>query len=430
MEAKNKEMLTSAPLTRALSIGVNINNQNDFQQSMEELSNLAFACDFEVVGSIQQNLKAINKAYYVGTGKVEEILIQMGEMKAEVLIFNNELSPSQLRNLEKKLECPILDRTSLILEIFARRAKTKEAKLQVEVARLQYMLPRLVGANESLGRQGGGAGLKNRGAGETKLELDRRKIEIKIAELEKELENIGNERQTQRKKRNKVELPSVALVGYTNAGKSSIMNAMVEMFQKSEAKKVFEKDMLFATLETSVRNIKLPNKKAFLLSDTVGFVSNLPHNLVKAFRTTLEEVCEADLLIHVVDYSNPDYKKQIEVTADTLKQIGAERIPVIYAYNKVDLVDFGVPISQNDCVYISAKDKTGIDELIRLISEKVFTEYVQCKMLIPYENGNLVSYFNGNANIQSTSYEGDGTLLTLECKKADYQKYQQFLHSM
>lgn len=422
MEEKNKK-----PLTRALLIGVNIDSQNDFQQSMEELSNLAIACDIEVVGKVQQNLKAINKAYYIGTGKVEEVFIQMDEVKAEALIFNNELSPSQLRNLEKKLECTILDRTSLILEIFARRAKTKEAKLQVEVARLQYMLPRLVGANESLGRQGGGMGLKNRGAGETKLELDRRKIEIKIAELEKELEHIGNERQTQRKKRNKVELPSVALVGYTNAGKSSIMNAMVEMFIKSEAKKVFEKDMLFATLETSVRNIKLPNKKAFLLSDTVGFVSNLPHNLVKAFRTTLEEVCEADLLIHVMDYSNPDYRQQIEVTADTLKQIGAEKIPVIYAYNKVDLVDFEVPVAQGDCVYISAKNKTGIDELIRLISENIFTEYVQCKMLIPYENGNLVSYFNGNANIQSTSYEGDGTLLTLECKEADYQRYQQFL---
>ncbi len=412
---------------RALLVGVNIDNQKDFQQSMEELGNLAIACDFEVVGKIQQNLKAINKAYYIGTGKVEEVLIQMNETKAEVLIFNNELSPSQLRNIEERLECTILDRTSLILEIFHRRAKTKEAKLQVEVARLQYMLPRLIGINESLGRQGGGSGLKNRGAGETKLELDRRKIEIKIAELDKELQRIGNERQTQRKKRNKIDLPSVALVGYTNAGKSSIMNAMVEMFKKSEAKKVFEKNMLFATLETSVRNITLPDNKAFLLSDTVGFVSNLPHNLVKAFRTTLEEVREADLLIHVVDLSNPDYKQQIEVTSETLKQIGAENIPMIYAYNKIDLVDFDIPAVHNDCVSISAKNKAGIDQLINLISQQIFTQYVQCRMLIPYESGSIVSYFKDNANVQSMSYEGNGIVLTLECKEADYQKYQQFL---
>lgn len=412
---------------RVLLVGVNINNQSDFQQSMEELENLAIACELEVVGKIEQNLKAINKVHYVGSGKVEEISILADETKAETIIFNNELSPSQLRNLEKEVERRIMDRTSVILEIFAKRAKTREAKLQVEIARLKYILPRLAGSNESMGRQGGGVGTKNKGVGETKLELDRRKIEQKISELNKELEVIANERHTQRKKRNKAELPRVALVGYTNAGKSTLMNAMVEIYKKSEEKKVFEKDMLFATLETSVRNIKLSDNKAFLLSDTVGFISDLPHELVKAFRSTLEEVREADLLIHVVDFSNPNYKQQIEVTIDTLKQIGAEDIPVIYAYNKVDLVNSDSPISESNIVKISAKKNIGLDNLISNIKGKVFTNYIQCEMLIPYNNGNIVSYLNDNADVKSISYETNGILLNLECKQADYERYQEFL---
>ncbi|MGE5631031.1 MAG: GTPase HflX [Caulobacteraceae bacterium] len=281
-------------------VGANINNQSDFNESMEELKNLAIACELEIAAVSVQNLKSKNTAYYVGTGKVDEIRSLVDDNAAEVVVFNNELTPSQQRNLEKELDCKIIDRTSLILEIFAKRAKSREAKLQVEVARLQYILTRLVGSNESLGRQSGGVGTKNRGAGETKLELDRRKIEEKVSELNKELELLCNERQIQRRKRNKAELPKIALVGYTNAGKSTLMNAMVELYKKSENKKVLEKDMLFATLDTSVRNITPPDNKAFLLSDTVGFVSRLSHNLVKAFRSTLEEVRGADLLIHKV----------------------------------------------------------------------------------------------------------------------------------
>lgn len=412
---------------RALLIGVNADHQIDFEESMEELKNLADACELEVAGRLDQNLKTPHKAYYIGSGKVEEAAALVAENQIQVVIFNNELSPSQLRNLEKKIPCEIMDRTALILEIFATRAKTREAKMQVESARLKYMLPRLSGLGSALGRQGGGSGLRNRGAGEKKIELDRRKIEQKIAELDKELERLINERQTQNKRRLKTDLPRVALVGYTNAGKSTLMNALIERYQKRQEKKVFEKDMLFATLETSVRSIKLEDNKTFLLSDTVGFVSHLPHDLVKAFRSTLQEIAEADLLIHVIDASNPQYKQQIEVTTETLIQIGAEHIPCVYAYNKVDLREKGIEEGEEDRLYISAKKNQGLDELIDLISQKAFTAYVKCKMLIPYDKGQIIAYFNENAAIMNISYEEEGTLLFLECSQGDYEKYEQFL---
>ncbi len=205
------------------------------------------------------------------------------------------------------------------------------------------------------------------------------------------------------------------------------MNGMIDSFKDSEEKKVFERDMLFATLETSVRSITLSDNKNFLLSDTVGFVSDLPHELIKAFRSTLEEVCEADLLIHVADYSNPNYKHQIEVTKDTLNQIGAGDIPVIYAYNKIDLTDNFIPVEENDIACISAKKKIGMDNLIKLISEKIFTDYVHCEMLIPYDKGNIISYLREKANIKSTQYENQGTLLSLECTRIDFEKYNEFL---
>lgn len=414
---------------RALLVGVNLNHQINFKESMEELENLAIACELEVVGYVEQNLKSVTKSFYIGTGKVKEIVPVIDETKADVLIFDHELSPSQLRNLEKALDRKIMDRTSLILEIFAQRAKTREAKLQVEVARLQYMLPRLVGLNEAMDRQYGGVGTTTRGGGEKKIVLDRRRIEEKITELKKELEELGNERQTQRKKRNKSGLPTVALVGYTNAGKSTIMNAMVELSQKPDSKKVFEKDMLFATLETSVRNITLQDNKAFLLSDTVGFVSKLPHDLVKAFRTTLEEVKEADLLLHVVDASDPDCEHQKKVTEETLKQIGAGELPTIYVYNKADLTALTFPFINEDNVTISARERVGLDELIQLIIKKVFTRYIDCKFLIPYNQGKLVAYFNENAHVKSTSYVTEGVQISVECKESDYNHYKQYVYN-
>jgi GTP-binding protein HflX len=413
---------------RALLVGANINNQSDFEESMDELGSLAAACEMNVVGRIDQNLKAVNTKYYIGKGKVEEIALLIDQLQADILIFDNELSPSQLRNLEKALSCSIIDRTSLILEIFAKRAETREAKLQVEAARLQYMLPRLVGAYEFMGQQTGGVGTISRGVGEQKLELDRRNIETRISELNKELELLVNIRQTQRKKRNEGGLPVVALVGYTNAGKSTLLNAMVELSYKPDNKKVFEKDMLFATLDTSVRNITLKDNKSFLLSDTVGFINKIPHNLIKAFRATLEEVKQADLLLCVADVSNPDHQKQIDVTNEVLMQIGIEGIPIIYVYNKADLTDLSIPFVRGNNVYISARDKVGLNELTQVISKYIFKEYVECRMLIPYDKGNIVSYLNENANIKSVSYETVGTLLTMECRESDYQRYKEFDH--
>ncbi|MEH6891987.1 GTPase HflX [Bacillus sp. JJ864] len=411
---------------RAILVGVNLNSESDFEYSMEELANLTEACDVEVIGKVTQNLHRVNPSHYIGTGKIEEVAAFVKEADANLVIFNDELSPSQIRNLEADLDCKVIDRTILILDIFAQRAKTKEAQLQVEVAHLQYMMPRLIGLRESLGRQSGGVGTKNKGVGEKKLELDRRKIEEQIAALNKELEALVAQRKTQRKQRKKNEVPVVALVGYTNAGKSTTMNAMLEMFNGSAEKQVFEKDMLFATLETAVRNIQLPDNKSFLLTDTVGFVSKLPHHLVKAFRSTLEEVAEADLLIHVVDYANPNYEHLIEITNQTLKQIGVENIRAIYAYNKADVINIEIPKVQDDRVYLSAKQKVGIDELVHMIRTKIYKDYTKCEMLIPYDQGHLISYFNEHANVLSTDYENEGTKITVECKMSDFEKYKRY----
>ncbi|PGQ55804.1 GTPase HflX [Bacillus thuringiensis] len=413
-------------LQRAVLVGVNVGNEDDFAYSMEELTNLAEACDVEVIGQVTQNLQRVNPSHYIGKGKIEEVAAYVQEIDANMVIFNDELSPSQIRNLEEDLDCKVIDRTILILDIFAQRAKTKEAQLQVEVAHLQYMMPRLIGLRESLGRQSGGVGTKNKGVGEKKLELDRRKIEEQISVLNKDLEALVAQRQTQRKQRKKNEIPVVALVGYTNAGKSTTMNAMLEIYNGTEEKQVFEKDMLFATLETSVRNIDLPDNKSFLLTDTVGFVSKLPHHLVKAFRSTLEEVAEADLLIHVVDYANPNYEQLIDITNETLKKIGVENIPTIYAYNKSDMVDVEIPKVEEDRVYLSAKKHVGIEELVEMIRSHIYKEYTKCEMLIPYDQGQVVSYFNNHAHVLSTSYENEGTKLQIECKTSDYEKYKHF----
>lgn len=410
---------------RGIIVGININNKNNFEESIIELKNLCIACDIEIVGEMEQNLKKINPTFYMGSGKIEELRDLIEEMNAEIIVFNNELSASQIKNIEEEVKCSIIDRTALILDIFANRAKTREAKLQVEVARLQYELPRLIGANENLGRQSGGVGTKNRGAGETKLELDRRRIEDRIASLNKELEILKYQRNTQKNKRKKSSIPNVALVGYTNAGKSSVMNVLVEKFINKEDKKVFEKNMLFATLETYVRNIKLHNNKSFLLYDTVGFVGDLPHNLVKAFRSTLEEVCDADLLVHIIDISNPNYKNQIDVTNETLSQIGADNIPMIYVYNKIDLIDLDK--LDNNKILISAKRDIGIDRLIESICEKVFEDYIRFKLKIPYSEGKMISNIMENATILDSEYIEDGVILNIECSEKEYVQYKQYI---
>lgn len=412
---------------RGIIVGLNKDNQVDYTESMVELENLCEACDIQVVAHMVQNAKKINAKYYIGSGKLEELAYLRAVQEIDIVVFNNELSASQIKNIENEIGCRVIDRTVLILDIFGERAKTREAKLQVEIASLEYALPRLIGANENLGRQGGGVGTKNKGAGEKKLELDRRQVEEKIAALNKELEKLKGQRTTQRNKRRKSHLPTVALVGYTNAGKSTIMNRLVSQFNKGEEKLVFEKNMLFATLETSVRSIKLPDHRTFLLSDTVGFVSNLPHHLVKAFRSTLEEVCEADLLIHVVDLSSPHYKKQIEVTNETLKQIGAEHVPMIYVYNKVDLIDeLEMDSIEQEGIKISAKQNRGMEALIETICEEIFAEYIKTQLFIPYKDLNLISKINEDCMVKGQAYKEEGVVLDIECMTTYADKYRDY----
>ncbi|WP_353893953.1 GTPase HflX [Proteinivorax hydrogeniformans] len=412
---------------KAILVGVNLKNNPNFQYSMEELANLADACGIVVMGEVIQNLDHINASHYVGKGKVKDIYQTVQQEEADLVIFNNELSPSQIRNLEEGLNSTIMDRTSLILDIFYQRAKTKEAKLQVEIAQLQYMLPRLRNSELSLEQQRGGTGTIMRGAGETKLELDRRKIQKQISELNKQLKDLVARRQTQRKQRQKSNVPVISLVGYTNAGKSTVMNSLLETYNPEAEKSVYEEDMLFATLRTSVRSITLFDNKSFLLTDTVGFVSDLPHHLVKAFRSTLEEVTESDLLVHVVDYSNPNYERQIEVTNSTLRDIGVKDIPVVYAYNKCDLTDLEIPKLNGNKVYFSAKERLGLEELVQLINSKIFADQVKCELLVPFDRGDVVSYFNEKANVLDTGYEKEGTKLKVECTKADLEKYKEFV---
>lgn len=416
---------------KAVLVGVHAQTDEHFEYAMEELANLAEAIDVEVVGSVTQNLERPNPTHYVGVGKIQEIRNYYEESGANLVIFNAELSPSQIRNLENGLECKVIDRTMLILDIFARRARTREARMQVDLAQLQYMLPRLIGLRASLSRQGGGTGggFQNKGAGETKLELDRRIIEDQIAKLNRELEDVKGQRETQRKRRRKSGLPVVSLVGYTNAGKSTLMNALLEKVGADVERQVFEKDMLFATLDTSVRQVTLPDNKAFLLTDTVGFVGRLPHHLVKAFRSTLEEARDADLLLQVVDVSHEEHRFMMEVTGETLTEVGVENVPSIHVFNKSDLADVEYPKVKGNSIWLSAKNGEGLEELVELIKSFVFDQYVTCKLLVPFDRGDVVAYLNEHANVKKVDYEEEGTLMVVEMLANDREKYDQFMIS-
>lgn len=413
-------------------VGVNTEQDSGFSHSMEELGQLAEACNMEVVGSTVQNMPYTNKALYVGTGKLDEIREEAGWLEADMLIFNDSLTPSQIRNIKDETGIAVMDRTALILEIFASRAKSREAMLQVEVARLQYMLPRLVGLHDALSRQGGASGsMSNKGAGEKKLELDRRKIEHRLAELRKSLADVETERMTQQKKREKSAIPRVALVGYTNAGKSTIMNAMIDAYSGDAEKKVLEKDMLFATLDTSVRSITPKENKTILLSDTVGFIDKLPHGLVKAFRSTLSEAASAHLILHVVDFSDPHYKEHMEVTKDTLKEIGAAEVPVFYVFNKADLLQgedaISLPRVTDQAVYMSAKSREGLPELVDEILRRVYGGHKKCAFLLPFSRGDLFSYLKEQAHVREVNYEADGIHVVAECNEADMGRLKEYL---
>ncbi len=371
----------------------------DFEYDLKELENLVNACDMEVVDRVTQNLSIFNPKTYVGSGKIEEIRMIKDSLDVDTIVTNDELSPVQIESLEKSLEVTVFDRTYIILEIFRRRANTKEAKLQVEIASLKYMLPRLVGLRKGLSRQGSG---KNKGQGEKQLELDRRLIESRISFLYKELKELTEERKFQRIKRKRNNMLIASLVGYTNSGKSSTLNAIV----RNQDKQVFEKDMLFATLETSTRHVKLDNNLEFLLTDTVGFVNKLPHTLVEAFKSTLEEINESDLIIHVIDSSNDHYPEQIKITNEVINEIGANNIPVLYAFNKIDKVEgyFYVPNQYDPAIKYSAKDER-INDLINKVEEMLFSSFHNVTFKIPYDKSNLLNTINNSSKVLSTKYE-------------------------
>ncbi|MCR5145115.1 MAG: GTPase HflX [Lachnospiraceae bacterium] len=413
---------------KAIIVGLQLPYTKEFAHSLEELESLCEACDILPVFTLTQALDAPHQALYIGTGKVDEVKEAAANLDADLIVFDDSLSPSQARNLNTEIGLPIMDRTALILEIFASRAQTREAKLQVELAKLQYLLPRLTGMGTAMSRQGGGSGSRsNKGAGEKKLELDKRYISHRITECKKELKSVKQNRQTQRKSRVASAIPQVALVGYTNAGKSTVMNQMLSVYgndeiNDNEHKKVLQQDMLFATLETTIRKITPENKPDFYLSDTVGFIDKLPHNLVDAFRSTLEEALSADLLIQVVDVSDPFYRQHMEVTATTLKELGAGDIPMIIAYNKADNVETfasDLPIVTTNHIHMAASKGIGIPELMDMILDELFGKSIISEYLIPYSQGSLLSQLLDLGNALEQDYRAEGTYIKLEYMSAN-----------
>lgn len=418
------------PVQPVVLAGLDRGNEQ-FEYQMIELANLASANQMAVQDQLTQKLERPNPATYFGKGKVEELAEMLKVHDVKMVVVNDELTPSQIRNLERETGATIMDRTALILDIFASRAKTRVAKLQVQIAQLRYQLPRLrTSLNVRLDQQtgGGGGSFTSRGAGETKLETKRRTIEQQISMLRKELAEIEADDETRRAQRVRQNLKSVALVGYTNAGKSTIMNGLVQQFGENQEKLVFQADMLFATLETAVRKLNLPDKQSFLLSDTVGFVSQLPHSLVAAFRATLAEAAQADLLIQVVDYADSHYQQMMETTKTTLHEIGVGDIPMITVYNKADLrPDTPYPDRTGDTLTLSAADPKSLDVLVDAIREHIFVDNVRAKLLIPFSEGNLLADLNENATVHETEYTDQGTVLDATLTPAQAGRYAKYV---
>ena len=406
----------------AILVGLQL--KEDISMSMEELEGLAVAAGVNVLGQMVQSLDRPNTATLIGRGKVNELAELCENMEADTVIFDSELSGAQLRNLEDATGVRVIDRTILILDIFAKRATSREGKLQVELAQLQYRLPRLTGFGKSLSRLGGGIG--TRGPGEKKLETDRRHIEGRMEDIKAELFKSRKTRRVQRAGREKSGVPIVALMGYTNSGKSALMNYLLALTDKEE-KQVMEKDMLFATLDTSHREVILPNGDRFILIDTVGFVSKLPHSLVEAFKSTLEEVQYADLLLHVVDSAYEDKDFQIDVTNRVINELGASSKNKVMVYNKVDLVD-EMPIDATGSEYVCISAKTGqnVDELLDVIKRCIFGERITATLLVPYDRGDITSYLCEKARIEEMTYANEGAILRGEFEKSDYMKYQRY----
>ena len=386
------------------------------EESMDELEGLAKTAGAEVVGVIVQNKAQLESGTYMGEGKLLELAEMVENMDIDCVIFDDELSPVQLKNISDMLNVKVLDRSMLILDIFAMRAKSGEGKLQVELAQLKYRLPRLRGMGTVMSRTG--AGIGTRGPGETKLETDRRHIHKRISALESELKEIKKHRELLRSRRKKDNIITAALVGYTNAGKSSLLNMLTDAG-------VFAEDKLFATLDTTSRAITLEDNRTVLLVDTVGFIRKLPHHLIEAFKSTLEEVVVADVLIHVTDVSNPEYENHMKVVENVLSDIGATGKPVITLYNKSDLAPD--VITKEKGVFISAKTKSGTDEFLKVLSDTAPGKKQEITVLIPYSMGDIVSSLHTNQKVLSEDYTENGTLITLLADSIAYNNLREYI---
>ncbi len=370
-----------------------------------------------------QERSAPDPVFFVGRGKADELCRLAESEDLDLIIFDEELTPGQQRNLENKIGCKILDRTQLILDIFARRARTREGQLQVELAQLSYLLPRLTGKGTLLSRLGGGIG--TRGPGETKLEMDRRRIRSRIARLHRELEQVHMHRQLQRARRQAIPVPIVALVGYTNAGKSTLFNALTRAGTE-------ESSRLFATLDPLLRRLVLPNRLEVVLSDTVGFVRKLPHDIVAAFRATLEEVREANLLLHVIDISNAHWREQAAAVEEVLAQLNVTKTPAIAVYNKSDLLparlpEPATPLPGHRSVLVSAKKETGIDVLIQEIMQELESYAMEVELLIPYDKAGVLSRLHDQGRILAEAHEGDGVHVKVMIPRSAARSIRRFL---
>lgn len=405
------------------------------EDSLAELTRLADTAGFEVVGQVTQKLDHPNPKTFIGPGKVKEVKTLAEELLADVILFDDELSPRHQRELEELMngDVRVIDRTALILDIFAQHASTREGALQVELAQYEYRLPRLTKAWTHLvrqaggggGRTGGTAGVGLRGPGETQLEVDRRDIRRRIAQLKTELEKLRAHRQRHRSRRKEANIPVVSLVGYTNAGKSTLINQLAEA-------EVYVADQLFATLDPTTRRVLLPDGQQILVTDTVGFIQKLPTMLVAAFRATLEEIAEADLLLHVIDISHPHAMSQVEAVHRTLQEIEAESIPSLPVLNKIDRFEdpdqaFLAMESFSGAVAISALRGDGMDQLLVKVKEKLFESYQSVSVEVPYNKGDLISLFHEEGQVESITNEYEGVLIQGKLPIRLLSKFKEFI---
>lgn len=414
---------------KVITVTVNIDmDEKTLEDKVIELEKLVQALDGEVVLSLTQNKSFVDKAFYIGKGKVNEIKDYCEKLDAEFVVFNNELTGSQVKNLEEIIGIRVIDRTNLILDIFSERARTKEAKLQVKLAKLKYTLPRLSALRSGFSRQQGGIGGK--GIGEQQIELDRRTINREISSITSQLKEIEKNRNEIRKKRINSKEPIISLVGYTNAGKSTLINKLISYGkdENSEIKEVFVKDMLFATLDTYVREGLLLNGSKVMYVDTVGFVSDILHNLVESFKGTLEEIKYSDLILHVVDISNVNVDEQIKITNDMIKKLECEDKNVIYVFNKVDkLADENIKFQYANIenkVFISAKNDEDIILLLKEIEKVLFSSLIRTELLIPYDKQKIVSNILNNYMPEFVEHIETGSFLKVSLKKEDYEIYK------